>query len=318
MTKAQRAQVFSVWIVILVSSLLAFPSLLSADPGRVSLQEVIGDVQMIRVGEAQGRAAVQGDLLNPEDQIKTGKDSSAKVAVEGAGEINISKETTWSYDRYDIEGGQRQFSAYLALGRLKAKVQKLPEGSAFQVRTPTSVAAVRGTAFGLFVYMIEQQFFTALDVYENSVSFSNLAGDQEVNVSEHQSATGNESGEVTPPQTTGAESDKALGEEKKGEFMPPSGGASAATREETLQSGASAPKDGETIAESDESSSEEMSPESTMGSLNEDLFQNPPETIQQSEPGQPELQQETQGSQQTVTGSTEPEVKVEPQHQGSV
>lgn len=235
----------------------------------VSIQELSGDVQIIKAGETTGRPAAKGDVLEPKDKIQTGRDGKVSIAVEGAGEINLSKETTWSFEKYSVENGKADFSAQLALGRLKAKVQKLPEGSLFQIKTPTSVAAVRGTFFGLFVYMVEQQFFTMLEVFEDAVVFSNLSGEESYAVSEGQSASATEAGDVTPPQTAGVETDKAVGEEKLEESAP-------VRTHETPQG------------------------DQTLGD-----FSQPPETIQESQPGQPEFEQETQAAQNTVTGAEE-------------
>lgn len=251
--------------VVVVPFLFAQTSTQTAESPKVLIQELKGDVQIIKAGQTQGQSAAQGDLLSSNDKVQTGKDASAKIVVEGAGEINLSKETTWSYEKYTVEKDKREFSAYLAIGRLKAKVQKLPEGSVFQVKTPTSIAAVRGTFFGLFVYMVEQQFFTLVQVFEDSVAFSNLSSEQSYTVEEGQSATANEAGEVTPPQTSGTETDQALSE-----------GESA-----------------------DQTTSEETSDQTPGG---EDSFA-PPETIAESKPGQAEFEQETKGSQETPTGS---------------
>lgn len=218
--------------VVLVSGVLSEPIVVEAQTTpKVSLRDIQGDVQIIEAGGAQGRPAVQEEELKPSDKIQTGKKSSVKIILEGLGEISLSEETTWSYESYVIEEEKHRFSAQLALGRLKAKVKKLPQGSSFEIRTPTSVAAVRGTFFGLFVYLFEQQYFTLLEVFENAVVFSNLAGDQSYAVEEGQQSTANEEGNVTPPEESGeSETDQAL----DGEEPPTGGGGSESSPPSTV------------------------------------------------------------------------------------
>jgi|GEM_PF-960667 len=199
---------FSIFFILL---LIITPSLMAS----VVLGELKGNVQIIPAHETEGRAAVQGDSLNPNDKVQTGKNGSAKILIENTGEIQLSKETTWSYDQFVSTNEKRDFSAYLAIGRLKADVQKLPAGSSFQIKTPTSVAAVRGTSFGLFVYAFEGQVFTQLEVFENAVQFSNSSNDQSYVVEQGNSAIANESGAITPPQSSGAETEKALEDDSK-------------------------------------------------------------------------------------------------------
>lgn len=185
--------------------------------------ELKGDVQIIPANEIGPRAAVQGDSLNPNDKVQTGEDGSAKIVIENTGEIKLKKETTWSYDRFVSTAEKREFSAYLAIGRLRADVQKLPGGSSFQIKTPTSIAAVRGTSFGLFVYEFAGQVFTQLDVIDNAVQFSNISGDQSYVVEQGNSATGNDSGVITPPQSTGVETEKVLEGERGDSKKNPNG-----------------------------------------------------------------------------------------------
>ncbi len=182
-------------------SLIALPAAFCAPS--VSIEEMKGTVLI------NGQPAVVGQTINPDEKITTGNDGSASVVIEHTGSVKLSKDTTWSYDHFS-EDETIDFSAYLALGRLRANVKKLPAGSVFQVKTPTSVAAVRGTSFGLFVYQFEEKVYTQLDVFESAVQFSDVSGQQAVVVEEGNSSTGNESGVVTPPQSSGMETQKAL------------------------------------------------------------------------------------------------------------
>ncbi len=186
-------------------SLAALPVAFSAP--NVSIEEMKGTVLI------NGHPAAAGEMINPEDQIKTGNDGSASIVIENTGSVKLGKDTTWSYNHFSMDESKIDFSAYLALGRLRANVKKLPAGSAFQVKTPTSVAAVRGTSFGLYVYLFAEKVYTQLDVFESAVQFSDASGQQSYVVEEGNSSTGNESGVITPPQSSGMETQKALDSE---------------------------------------------------------------------------------------------------------
>lgn len=197
------AFLFTIFFILI---LLVTPSAIAS----VTFGELKGDVQIIPADGTPSHAAEQGAFLNPNDKVQTGEDGSAKIVIENTGEIKLKKETTWSYDQSVSTAEKREFSAYLAIGRLRADVQKLPGGSSFQIKTPTSIAAVRGTSFGLFVYEFAGQVFTQLDVIDNAVQFSNISGDQSYVIEQGNSATGNDSGVITPPQSTGVETEKVL------------------------------------------------------------------------------------------------------------
>ena len=205
---------------------------LFADTG-VSFTEIKGDVQVFKSGDVVGRKVQEGDVIQPQDKIQTGPDGSAIIVVEDTAEIKLGKETTWSLDHFVSEPSKKEFSANLALGRLRAKVKKMPRDSIFEIKTPTSVAAVRGTAFGLFVYEFQEKIYTQLEVFENAVQFSTLTGEQSYLVEEGRSATASGEGTITPPQTSGSETDKVLAvsekkesggsDSKKAPLNPPSG-----------------------------------------------------------------------------------------------
>src|SRR3989338_6093703 len=206
----------SIFSLALVEPLLfAQPISSQASSTQIVLENFIGDVQIIKSGETQMRPATKGEALHPNDKIQTAKDGSAKVLIEGAGELDLGANTIWSYQEYSVDDKEIRFSAHLALGRLKARVKTLPPDSVFEIKTPTSIAAVRGTWFGLFVYLFEGHLFTQLEVLEDLVSFSNLAGTQSFVVGEGQTSTGNDAGEMTSPEASEGEAvDQVLDSEE--------------------------------------------------------------------------------------------------------
>ena len=211
-----------VFIFFLILSALLLPVALpvfgqtTPDPPNIFVSDLKGDIQIIKAGETAGRPAVKDDFLGVRDQVQVGKGSSANITIEGVGEIELAEATSWSYEKFSLTEGKCIFTGNLALGRLRAKVKKLPPDSIFEIRTPVSIASVRGTFFSLFVYMVQSQIVALLEVVENSVTYSNLARDQSVVVNEGESARADESGKVAP-----------AGDENKNTGEGPPGGGSS-------------------------------------------------------------------------------------------
>ena len=205
-----RGTLFLLGFIVCLVSIGPVPVLLADSASGVFLTEVKGDVQIFKSGDVVGRKVQEGDVIQLQDKIQTGPDGSARISVQDTAEIKLGKETTWSLERFASESGKKEFSAYLALGRLRAKVKRLPNGSVFEMKTPTSVAAVRGTEFELFVYKFQGKIYTYLIVFKHAVQFSNLTGDQSYLVEGGYNATSSAEGVVTPPQSSGSATDKTL------------------------------------------------------------------------------------------------------------
>ncbi len=308
--------------LILTPTLFAESATQVTPTSKIFIEDLKGEVQITKAGSAQAQIAIKGDVLNPDDKIQTGDNASAKIMIEGTGELTLKGSTTWSYGAYSKTEDKTTFSAYLALGRLKAKVQKLPKDSVFEIKTPTSVAAVRGTGFGLFVYMVAQQYFTQLEVFENAVAFSNLTGDQTQVINEGQNSIANEAGTVTPPQAIESKTDQVLSqatpEESKSDKEsdnknkapggnPPGGGGPFGGGNKgptNVPPGSNPFERGELKPQMPDSMPiqppEPAGPPESM--FSPENFA-PPEPIAQMLPGQTNLQQQTTGSQSSPTGA---------------
>src|SRR5258706_3303404 len=115
-----------------------------------TLKNFKGDVQVLKQGSTTWTAVQEGMALGKGDRIKTGEKSKADIVL-GQGTITLNEATEFGIKEYSEEGDQIKSTGELALGKLRAKVEKLQAGSTFEIRTPTAVAAVRGTLFDLWV-----------------------------------------------------------------------------------------------------------------------------------------------------------------------
>ena len=142
----------------------------------IRLQDLHGEVQIQKAGGKSWTAAEEGSALVAGDRVKVGKRSSVNLVMEYGTLISLGEKTEFGVKRYDLEENIMKANLELALGKPKAKVGKLKKGSEFQVRTPTAVAAVRGTLFDLWVLKELGEYLSKLKVWEGIVEFCNAQG----------------------------------------------------------------------------------------------------------------------------------------------
>ena len=105
-----------------------------------------------QVSLTRERARLPAELdmpLLPGDTLETGKDAQAEVTFDDSSTINLDPETRYGITELarDSASGQRTVRTNLMSGELKAQIVKLAQNSTFEIESPTSVAAVRGTEF---------------------------------------------------------------------------------------------------------------------------------------------------------------------------
>ena len=104
--------------------------------------------------------AQTGAILNPEDAIRTAGKSMAILNLDGNGQtatVEVKEKTELELTKMLAEkGGAEKTLLDLSLGNILIKAKKLhSEKSSFEVKTPTSVVAVRGTTFSVSVEAVE-------------------------------------------------------------------------------------------------------------------------------------------------------------------
>ncbi|MFI5362599.1 MAG: FecR domain-containing protein [Elusimicrobiota bacterium] len=103
----------------------------------------------VSVHPAGGGDEVDGEAglpLEEGDRVTTAQGATAEIALDGGSLISLSEDSDFT-----LENTKKSESIFsVALGSILAKIQKLGSQS-LTVRSPTSVAAVRGTEFGVDV-----------------------------------------------------------------------------------------------------------------------------------------------------------------------
>ncbi len=185
---------FPFFAVFIFAMLTACPLVHAAS---FTVEDISGTVRVLKAGTSSWISAENGMTVEAGDTVKTEDNSKAKLKM-GLGEIILAENTNFGVTAFSDRDNEIQASLDLTIGQLQAKIGKMKKGSLMQFRTPTSVASVRGTWLGLFVYIFEGQLFTRLDVFDGIVGFADSKGQNEQNVGAGQRSIGDKDG-MTPP-----------------------------------------------------------------------------------------------------------------------
>lgn len=143
-------------------------ALTSPDNQRIEIREIQGEIFLQKSGQKELQAitkntrAEAGDVIHAKDGTCEIQFNNSKVVLYPNTDLEISEAA--------INKTQKTFATNLNLqsGRLKIHVDKLSEGSRFEVKTPTAVAAVRGTTFYIYSGVDLGKLFTELYVDEST------------------------------------------------------------------------------------------------------------------------------------------------------
>ncbi len=127
-------------------ALTAVPARAQETSWDARIAAVSGDVVVRSADGGADAAAETGMPLEEGDLIVVPADASAEVALDGGSLITVRENSEFKIEK--TAKGDATF--FLQVGSLLAKIQKLGENR-LRVRTPTAVAAVRGTEFGVEV-----------------------------------------------------------------------------------------------------------------------------------------------------------------------
>lgn len=125
-----------------------------------TIVQLSGKVEVMTTGGVWSNAT-KGMVLNQGDTIRAAKGASALLNLDGNGqtatvELKENSEMELSEMVADEQKGAQRTLLDLSLGNILIKAKKLhSEQSSFEVKTPTSVVAVRGTTFAVSVEAVE-------------------------------------------------------------------------------------------------------------------------------------------------------------------
>ncbi len=129
-------------IIIALGLQLAF----GADFGKITLP--LGKVEVLAAGAEEWVRAMPNRPVKVNDQIKTGPKSRCEISLTGGGKIRIGENSELVLTEANIKPMEKEFNATLKSGNawISAKAA-FGEKKNVSVRTPTAVAAIRGTVY---------------------------------------------------------------------------------------------------------------------------------------------------------------------------
>ncbi|MFH1407210.1 MAG: FecR domain-containing protein [Candidatus Omnitrophota bacterium] len=125
-----------------------------------------GDVKVKKAGQDTWKKAQKNMSVDKGDQIKTGSKSQAIVAFDERADKAVRIEELTEIRLNEIEPPRRQIE--LPRGDLFSKIENLEANSTFEIKTPTSVAGVRGTGWKTGFRNKE----ASVAVFDGSVNFA--------------------------------------------------------------------------------------------------------------------------------------------------
>ncbi|HAX61866.1 MAG TPA: hypothetical protein DCX95_04845 [Elusimicrobia bacterium] len=180
---------------------LWFVNLCFAD---AKIETVAGDVSV------NGVSAIVGQQLNLNDVIKTSAQSNSVIMLNGH-TVNVSEKTEATISELTEETSLLN----VLIGKIRAKVNKLKARQKFEIKTPTTICAVRGTDFSVDV---SADLITRLEVYEGVVSAKEEITGGEVLVNPGEFTTVQKGEAPAEPKALEGEKVKSETEEKKEDF----------------------------------------------------------------------------------------------------
>ncbi len=129
----------------------------------------IGDVKTRKPGKEPVPAKMQ-DIVNEGDIIETGKNSNLVAQFNDNIIIRIESESTLSVQSIQIG---KKFEVSLEQGLVLSKIKKLVKDENYSIRTPTAVAAIRGTEFSTSYNLKE----SVIAVHEGKVAVKPIKKD---------------------------------------------------------------------------------------------------------------------------------------------
>lgn len=142
------------WWLTLSCCLVSFLAASQTAPAQqrqpaAELIALIGQAEIKSPGEAQFRPAKLQDKLYPQDQIRTLKDSHAKLFFQDESILILSDDTTLDIAKFQMASQGQRESALIKLmsGAVRFIVQKVEAGVTpnFEIQGKTAIMGIRGT-----------------------------------------------------------------------------------------------------------------------------------------------------------------------------
>ncbi|MFA6449305.1 MAG: FecR domain-containing protein [bacterium] len=151
------------------------------------LQSIKGTVAVLIGSETLEKSAVENMKVQEGDTVLTKSKSSLILKFEDGSMAKIGPLSKIKIDKSQSSGQQKQISLAVDSGKVWTRVGKLGTDSGFVVKTPTAIAAVRGTYYSSEV---EQDASSRFNVFDGEIAVSSVNNPgQQVMVKKNQSTS---------------------------------------------------------------------------------------------------------------------------------
>lgn len=174
------------------------------------ISKLTGKVEVFK--QQEWSPAEVGLKLKPNDKLKTYSTGRAELTFADNSTIWIKENTELNIATLFPEDR----SVEVKTGQVRTKVTPLKQGHKFSLKTPTVVAAVRGTEFILIVGETDAQIL----VVSGRLEFTNIISDIKSEVGEGQAVFSYQSGEITPTRDFSPEEINVINDDSWKKFAP--------------------------------------------------------------------------------------------------
>ncbi|MBC8400484.1 MAG: FecR domain-containing protein [Candidatus Marinimicrobia bacterium] len=133
-------------ITLIIPFILFSQVSLAAEFGKITLP--LGKVEVLIAGSEDWSRAMPRQALNVNDQIRTAAKSRCEITLTGGGKVRIGENSDLVLTEANVKPMVKNFNATLKKGNawVSAKAA-FGEKKNVSIRTPTAVAAIRGTVY---------------------------------------------------------------------------------------------------------------------------------------------------------------------------
>ncbi|MBN3039362.1 MAG: FecR domain-containing protein [Candidatus Omnitrophica bacterium] len=170
-----------------------------------TINRVVGDVEYYSKDTNLWQEATADIQLNEGDQIRTGIGAKAELLLQDGSFIRLKENSSLAIirARKQTDNDATLYNLDLRVGEIMLELQELSKGSEFKVKTPTAVAAVRGTTYyvrtGTMVVDGEEKKFVQVYVDEGTVEYTNTVSGESCIVPQGLTAIVFEDGTIEGP-----------------------------------------------------------------------------------------------------------------------
>lgn len=132
------------------------------------INDIKGTVEILKSGETVWDKAENGLQIEENDRVRTKPRSSCDIELDDGSMIHVAANSETTLEKLDLKEDEHTSSFKLYFGKVIASISKLRK-TKMEVRTPTSVCAVRGTEFAVETTEAE----TNVGVFEGQVAVAN-------------------------------------------------------------------------------------------------------------------------------------------------